>query len=186
MKKDSKQSREAVVCVSYIKRYYNSSGLSAIVMKPSVCNDTIPQHEIVGEFCWAESLLDGCVLRMWKYRKGEILVLLNVESKQTGSPYGFSKYLPFPVSSLLFITALHSRVYWVFKCMLLTLFTCPYFCTVLSAAIFKDITLFILFAFSVYTSIEKNKENSALLLQLRSSDKRACCLFNKMELDLYP
>lgn len=51
MKKDSKQSRQAMVCVSYIKRYCNSSDLSAIVMRSSVCNNMISQQEMIVEIC---------------------------------------------------------------------------------------------------------------------------------------
>jgi len=49
MKKDSKRRRETMVCVSYIKWYCNSSGLSAIVIKSSAWNNIISQQEMIVE-----------------------------------------------------------------------------------------------------------------------------------------
>lgn len=45
MKKDSKGSKEAMVCASYIKRYGNSGDLSAIVMKSSFWNNMVSQQD---------------------------------------------------------------------------------------------------------------------------------------------
>lgn len=59
MKKDSKGSREAMVCVSYLNRYCNSGDLSPIVMKSSIWNNTTSQQGRIVELCCAESVLDG-------------------------------------------------------------------------------------------------------------------------------